>query len=74
MSFTSIAKDNTWEYGNPNGLTSLSDDDRYDFLNNSSVPGGMSRCSWINNCGPSSSVQGIWQGVNEMCNAPPPSS
>ena len=74
MSFTSLPAKKTWEYGNPNGLKSLSDVERYNFLNDSTVPNGMTRCDWINNCGPSPSVQGIWQGVNEICNAPAPTN
>lgn len=71
MSFTSVAKGNTWEYNNPDGLTSYSDTDKYNFVNNSAVDGSLSRCQWINNCGPSSNIQGIWSGVNEICNSPP---
>jgi hypothetical protein len=76
MSFTPIPKDETWEYGNPNGLTSMTDSDKYNFLNSSvsSVQGSMSRCAWINQCGPSPTTQGIWEGVNEICNSPAPSS
>ena len=75
MTFTSVASGNTWEYGNPNGLTSLSDNDKYNFVTGSAVTGSLSRCQWLNNCGPSSNIQGIWTGVNEICNnSPPPSS
>jgi hypothetical protein len=74
MSFTPIPSGQTWEYGNPNGLTSMSSNDQYNFLNSSAVSGSISRCSWINQCGPNTTTQGIWQGVNEMCNSPPPSS
>ena len=64
--FSPITEGKTWEYNNPNGLTSLSDNDKYNFLKDSG------RCDWINNCGPKSGVQGIWTGVNEICNSPPP--
>jgi hypothetical protein len=64
----------TWQYGNPSGYTSLSDQQKYDFLVNSSANNSMSRCAWINNCGPTSNVQGIWSGVNEICNSGPPKS
>lgn len=74
MSFTPIPSGQTWEYGNPNGLTSMTSNDQYNFLSNSAVSGSISRCSWINQCGPNTTTQGIWQGVNEMCNSPPPSS
>jgi len=73
MNFPPIQTGYTWEYNNPNGLTSYSDQEKYDFLNNAgSMP--LSRCQWINNCGPSPNVQGIWSGVNEVCNTPPVSS
>jgi hypothetical protein len=71
--FPSIPKDKTWVYGNPNGLKTLSDSEKYKFLKTKSNADSYSRCEWINNCGPSSSVQGVWQGINEICNAPPPS-
>jgi len=71
--FIQIPKGKTWEYGNPNGLKTLSESEKYSFLMKSKVDGYNSRCEWINSCGPSTSVQGIWQGVNEICNASPPS-
>jgi hypothetical protein len=64
----------TWQYGNPTGYTSLTDKQKYDFLENSASQNSMSRCAWVNNCGPNSNVQGIWSGVNEICNSPPPTS
>ena len=71
MSFPAIKSGYTWEYNNPNGLTSYSDKEKYEFLNTKSLENSVSRCQWINNCGPSSNVQGIWSGVNEICNSPP---
>ena len=71
MNFTSIPSSATWEYNNPDGLTSLTDTDKYKFLKNSSVGGSISRCDWVNQCGAASNVQGIWTGVNEICNSPP---
>lgn len=72
MIFPKIDKDYTWEYGDPDGLTSYTYDEKYDFLNKS-VGDSLTRCQWINNCGPSQNVQGIWSGVNEICNSPPTS-
>ena len=72
LTFSQIPHGYTWEYGNPNGLTSLTDRQRYDFVN-SKKDGSISRCDWINKCGPISSVQGTWSGVNEVCNAGLPS-
>lgn len=74
MSFTSVPSGYTWEFGNPNNLTTMSDLEQYNFLNKSSVNGSISRCEWINKCGPNNTTQGVWQGVNEICNSPPPSS
>lgn len=73
MVFPEIDSGYTWEYGDPNGLTSYTDQEKYDFLNKS-VDGSLTRCQWINYCGPSTNVQGIWSGVNEICNNPPQSS
>jgi hypothetical protein len=72
MTFTPVQKGHTWEMNNPNGLTSYSDLEKYNFLNNSKASSSVTRCQWINNCGPSSNIQGIWSGVNEICNSPAP--
>jgi hypothetical protein len=74
MKFTQLPPKYTWQFGNPSGLTSYTDKEKYDFLNKSAAPDSLSRCGWINNCGPSARTQGIWQGVNEICNNPPISS
>ena len=74
MVFSPIQSGYTWESFNPNGLISLTDKEKYDFLNGSVVEGSTTRCSWINTCGPATSTQGIWTGVNEICNSPPPAS
>ena len=73
MTFTPIQAGYTWESNNPNGLISLSEQEKYDFLNGSKVNNSTTRCGWINSCGPSRSTQGIWSGVNEICNSPPTS-
>jgi hypothetical protein len=73
LKFPPVKKGYTWEINNPNGLTSYSDKEKYDFLNSSS-DNSLSRCQWINSCGPASNIQGIWSGVNEVCNNPPTSS
>lgn len=72
MVFSPIKSGNTWEYGNPNGLTSYEDLDKYNFVKQDTNSGSMARCDWINNCGPNTNTQGIWSGVNELCNNPPP--
>lgn len=73
LTFTPVSNGYTWELNDPNGLTSYTDKEKYDFLNTSSK-NSLTRCQWINNCGPSSNVQGIWSGVNEVCNNPPTAS
>jgi len=73
--FPPIQSGYTWEYNDPNDLTSYTDQEKYDFLNKK-IDGdtyAISRCDWINNCGPSANIQGIWTGVNEICNNPPTS-
>lgn len=71
MTFSPIEKDHTWEYGNPTGLTSYGDLHKYNFVTKNTNKGTMTRCDWINNCGPNPNTQGIWSGVNELCNNPP---
>ena len=73
MVFPPIKNGYTWEFGDPDGLTSYTDQEKYDFLNKSSGQ-SLSRCQWINYCGPSANTQGIWSGINEICNTPPQSS
>jgi len=73
MTFPHIDDGYTWEFGDPDGLTSYSDQEKYDFLNKS-YGNSLSRCQWINYCGPSTNTQGIWSGINEICNTPPQSS
>lgn len=67
MAFTPIDDGYTWDYNNPK-LETLDDVAKYNFLQSSLVPNSISRCDWINNCGPSSNTQGVWTGVNEICN------
>lgn len=77
MVFSPVTNGYTWDYGNPNGLKSLTDQDKYTFsekITATGVQGSISRCNWINSCGPSTTVQGIWSGINEICNSPPPTS
>ncbi len=76
MYFIPVETGKTWEYGNPNNLKSLTDKEKFDFLNKK-IDGNddsMSRCEWVNKCSQSENTQGIWQGVNEICNSPDPST
>ena len=66
MVFPPVKSGYTWEYGNPHGLTTYSEQDKYNLLN-TTVPGYISRCNWVNYCGPNPNIQGIWSGVNEIC-------
>jgi hypothetical protein len=64
--FSPIKSGFTWEYNNPNGLTSYSDDDKINFVKkNGSAPN--SRCDWINCCGAATGVNGVWTGVSDYC-------
>jgi len=73
ITFPPVTTGKTWDYNNPNGLTSLSDSEKYSFLTTKKYGNENTRCDWINKCGPNTQTQGIWSGVNEICNAPPPS-
>lgn len=68
--FPSVQDGYTWDYYNTDGLTSYTKSDRYNFVNKKARPNALTRCDWINNCGPSSNIQGIWSGVNQVCNNP----
>lgn len=72
LTFPPVASGYTWELNDPNNLTSYSNEEKYDFLN-TSVNNSITRCQWINRCGANKNVQGIWSGVNELCNNPPTS-
>jgi hypothetical protein len=64
--FSSIPNGFTWEFNNPNGLTSYNNNDKIKFVkNNGRAP--ISRCDWVNCCGPASGVNGVWSGVNDYC-------
>lgn len=73
MSFSPVKSGYTWEYGDPNGLTSYSDNDRYTFVQTQGKS-AMSRCDWINQCGPTTDIQGTWSGVDKICNGGAPQS
>ena len=74
--FTSIPSGQTWDYNNPNGLTSMSDQDKFTFVTTSAPSNNTAnnRCKWLNCCGPNNNTQAIWSGINEVCNTPPASS
>jgi len=69
LNFNPVQPGYTWEMGNPDGLTSYTYDQMNSFVNTSGAA-PLSRCQWINSCGPATNVQGIWTGVNEVCNTP----
>ena len=76
MLFAPLKTGYTLEYDNPNGLTSYNETDKYNFVSNDipvGVTNGISRCTWINSCGASNNIQGIWSGVQNICNSPPSS-
>ena len=73
IEFPKLPDGKTWEYGDPDGLTSMSAQERYDWVNTSNSENVYSRCDWIKNCGPSNGVKGVWQGIERICNSPNPS-
>ena len=72
VDFPIIPAGKTWELGNPGGLTSLTDKERYDFVR-SNTTNNKSRCDWIKDCGINTGVDAVWQGVNKICNSVDPS-
>lgn len=73
INFPELPNGKTWEFGNPDGLTTMTAQERYDWANSSANNNVYSRCDWIKNCGPSSGVKGVWQGIERICNSPDPS-
>lgn len=61
----------TWELGNPSGLTSYTNTERYDFVNKTGTGASNSRCDWIKCCGPNNDNDAIWQGISKTCNSDP---
>lgn len=74
IKFSPMASGTTWVPGNPNGLTSLTDSQKQTFVTTQGS-GEMSRCDWVNCCGPNDPANlskinaGVWLGVNDICNA-----
>ena len=70
VKFSAIDNKRTWEPNDPNGKTSFTDKEKYDFVNSANT-GTTSRCDWIKCCGSASSTKGIWQGVQNTCSYDP---
>ena len=80
VKFSPINNTNTWEPNNPNGKTSYTDKEKYDFVSNANT-GTTSRCDWIKCCGDgltnnidskkSWNTKGVWQGVQNTCSYDP---
>jgi hypothetical protein len=72
IKFSKMDAKETWMPNNPNGKTSMSDKEKYDFVN---APGdgvgAVSRCDWVKCCGAESSTKGVWQGVESTCSYNP---
>jgi len=68
--FSSVNEKNTWEPNNPNGKTSYTDNEKYNFVTTSGS-GTTSRCDWIKCCGSKSNTKGVWQGVQNTCSYDP---
>jgi hypothetical protein len=73
MRFPIIPSGKTWEFGNPNGLTSLTNQEKWDLVRAKVGTDSLSRCDWIQQCGSSQGVNGVWQGVSRWCNMSDPS-
>ena len=71
ISFNPLPSGYTWELGNPSGLTSYTQTERYDFVNQTTNGAETSRCDWIKCCGPSHNTDAVWQGVEKTCNTNP---
>lgn len=71
--FNSVPNSKTWEIGNPNGLKSMSDQEKYDFLTGDAGSATSNRCNWINCCGGSAGTKSPWTGVYDICQNPNPS-
>jgi len=72
VEFPKIPDGKTWEFGNPDGLSTMTHEERYNFVNEKNQD-GTSRCDWIKGCGASENVNGVWQGIQRVCNSPDPS-
>jgi hypothetical protein len=70
VDFPVMPEGKTWELGNPGGLTSMTDKEKWDFVREK-TSGNKSRCNWIKDCG--NGADAVWQGVNKICNSVDPS-
>lgn len=87
VKFSLLPDGQTWESGNPNGLTSMTNDQKNTFVTKKPTKDDKftaSRCDWIKCCGaynvtndPDNKTMNpaVWLGVNDICNsaAAPPS-
>lgn len=72
VQFKPLPEGKTWELGDPNGLKSMTEKEKWDFVRET-VQGSPSRCAWIDKCGPAEGTQGVWQGVKKWCDMADPS-
>ncbi len=72
VQFKPLPEGKTWELGDPKGLKSMSEQEKWDFVR-TNVEGNPSRCDWIDKCGPAEGVSGVWQGVKRWCDMADPS-
>ena len=70
IKFSAIDNKSTWEPNDPNGKTSFTDKEKYDFVNSANT-GTTSRCDWIKCCGSAAGTKGVWQGVQNTCSYDP---
>lgn len=71
--FSLLPSGKTWELGNPNGLTTMTDQEKWDFVQSSKIEGNPSRCEWLASCGATENIQGVWQGIKRWCDMADPS-
>ena len=70
IKFSKMDSKETWMPNNPNGKTSMSDKEKYTFVN-AQGEGEVSRCDWVKCCGAKPSTKGVWQGVESTCSYNP---
>lgn len=73
LDFPIIPPGKTWELGNPGGLKSLTNKEKWDFVRTKAdSEDSMSRCDWIKKCGSKKGIDAVWQGVNKLCSTSDP--
>ena len=73
VKFSLLPAGKTWESGDPNGLTSMTDAEKQSFVTTKVEGTTSSRCDWIKCCGAyntgNSMNNAVWLGINDVCNS-----